>query len=207
MISSIFGKALLWFIVLVGIERTVKASDAGTIDQEIKSQTDLNTSKSGEITFFVRAWELVGVTVFDEDELQALLANYSGKEISFAEIKNIASQIEGHYEKNGFLAQATVPPQDVSSGLVRIEVSEAYLGKIRIEKGSSSLVADDTILSMVGASLKEGELYDSDSLNRGLLLADDLSGVSLTGFLQEGSEPGLVDLNLKTLKEARATAE
>ena len=86
-------------------------------------------------------------------------------------------------------------------------MSEAYLGKIRIEKGSSSLVADDTILSMVGASLKEGELYDSDSLNRGLLLADDLSGVSLTGFLQEGSEPGLVDLNLKTLKEARATAE
>ena len=207
MISSILGKALLWFIVLVGIERTVKASDAGTIDQETKSQTDLNTSKSGEITFFARAWELDGVTVFDEDELQALLANYSGKEISFAEIKNIASQIEGHYEKNGFLAQATVPPQDVSSGLVRIEVSEAYLGKIRIEKGSSSLVADDTILSMVGASLKEGELYDSDSLNRGLLLADDLSGVSLTGFLQEGSEPGLVDLNLKTLKEARATAE
>ena len=205
--SSIFSKALLWFIVLVGIERTVKASDAGTIDQETKSQTDLNTSKSGEITFFARAWELDGVTVFDEDELQALLANYSGKEISFAEIKNIASQIEEHYEKNGFLAQATVPPQDVSSGLVRIEVSEAYLGKIRIEKGSSSLVADDTILSMVGASLKEGELYDSDSLNRGLLLADDLSGVSLTGFLQEGSEPGLVDLNLKTLKEARATAE
>ena len=105
------------------------------------------------------------------------------------------------------MAQATVPPQDASSGLVRIEGAEAYLGKIRIEKGSSSLVADDTILSMVGASLKEGELYDSDSLNRGLLLADDLSGVSLTGFLQEGSEPGLVDLNLKTLKEARATAE
>ena len=207
MLSSIFSKTLLWFIVLVGIERTVKASDAGTINQEVKSQTDLNTSKSGEITFFARAWELDGVTVFDEDELQALLANYSGKEISFAEIKNIASQIEEHYEKNGFLAQATVPPQDVSSGLVRIEVSEAYLGKIRIEKGSSSLVADDTILSMVGASLKEGELYDSDSLNRGLLLADDLSGVSLTGFLQEGSEPGLVDLNLKTLKEARATAE
>ena len=52
MISSILGKALLWFIVLVGIERTVKASDAGTIDQEVKSQTDLNTSKSGGNYFF-----------------------------------------------------------------------------------------------------------------------------------------------------------
>ena len=157
MISSILGKALLWFIVLVGIERTVKASDAGTIDQKYKKPDRSEYLQVRGNYFFARAWELDGVTVFDEDELQALLANYSGKEISFAEIKNIASQIEGHYEKNGFLAQATVPPQDVSSGLVRIEVSEAYLGKIRIEKGSSSLVADDTILSMVGASLKEGD--------------------------------------------------
>ena len=88
-----------------------------------------------------------------------------------------------------------------------VEVLEARLGEIRIEEGGSSLVSDDRILSMVGGGLGKGELYDADSLNRGLLLADDLSGVSLTGFLQEGSEPGLVDLNLKTLKEARATAE
>ena len=203
----VFNNALIWLFLLVGIERPVKASAPSSIEQEVKNQSDLNKSKSGEITFFVRKWELDGVTVFDEDEMQALLANYSGKEISFAEIKNLALQIEQHYEKNGFLAQATVPPQDVSTGLVRIEVAEARLGEIRIEKGSSSLVSDDMILAMVGARLREGELYDSNSLNRGLLLADDLSGVSLTGFLQEGSEPGLVDLNLKTLKEARATAE
>ena len=78
----------------------------------------------------MRAWAFDGVTVFDEDELQALLANYSGIKISFAQIKSVASQIEKYYEENGFLAQATVPPQDISSGLVRIEVVEAYLGEI-----------------------------------------------------------------------------
>ena len=55
MISSIFSKTLLWFILFVGIERTVKASDAGTIDQEVKSKSDLNTSKSGKLLFFGRA--------------------------------------------------------------------------------------------------------------------------------------------------------
>ena len=207
MIRTIFNRALLWLLVLAGIEQMVRGLGIGPEGAEVESSSDLNASNSGEETFLVRAWAFDGVTVFEEDELQALLANYSGIKISFAQIKSVASQIEQYYEKNGFLAQAIVPPQDVSSGVVRIEVVEAYLGKIRIEKGSSSFVRDEIIISMVGASLKEGELYDADSLNRGLLLADDLSGVSLTGFLQEGSEPGLVDLNLKTLKEARATAE
>ena len=157
--------------------------------------------------FFVRAWEIEGVTLFEEDEVRGLLNGLSGKEISFAQVEEAVSVIERHYEENGFLARAVVPPQDVSSGLVMVEVLEARLGEIRIEEGGSSLVSDDRILSMVGGGLGKGELYDADSLNRGLLLADDLSGVSLTGFLQEGSEPGLVDLNLKTLKEARATAE
>ena len=207
MIRNLFIRALLWLVFLLGIEQMVRGLGIGSADPDGERKSGSNASDSGEETFLVRAWAFDGVTVFDEDELKELLANYSGIKISFAQIKSVASQIEKYYEKNGFLAQATVPPQDVSSGLVRIEVQEAYLGEIRIEKGSSSLVRDERILSIVAASLQKGDLYDADSLNRGLLLADDLSGVSLTGFLQEGSEPGLVDLNLKTLKEAKATAE
>lgn len=207
MIRNLFIRALLWLVFLLGIEQMVRGLGIGSEDTDGERKSGSNASDSGEETFLVRAWAFDGVTVFDEEELKELLANYSGIRISFAQIKSVASQIEKYYEKNGFLAQATVPPQDVSSGLVRIEVQEAYLGEIRIEKGSSSLVRDERILSIVAASLQKGDLYDADSLNRGLLLADDLSGVSLTGFLQEGSEPGLVDLNLKTLKEAKATAE
>ncbi|HAE11918.1 MAG TPA: hypothetical protein DCG39_09790, partial [Opitutae bacterium] len=92
---------------------------------EVQSKSDLNASSSGEETFLVRAWDFDGVTVFEEDELQALLANYSGIKISFAQIKSVASQIEQYYERNGFLAQAIVPPQDVSSGIVMVEVLEA----------------------------------------------------------------------------------
>ena len=207
MIRNLLIRALMWLVFLLGIEQMVRGLGIGTGDPDGESQSRPNVSDSGEETFLVRAWEFDGVTVFDEDELKELLANYSGIKISFAQIKSVASQIEQYYEKHGFLAQATVPPQDISSGLVRIEVEEAHLGEIRIEEGSSSLVRDGRILSVIGASLKKGDLYDADLVNRGLLLADDLSGVSLTGFLQEGSEPGLVDLNLKTLKEARATAE
>lgn len=207
MIRNLSSRALLWLVFLLGIEQMARGLGIGPGDPDGERKSGSNASDSDGETFHVRAWAFNGVTVFDEDELKELLANYSGIKISFAQIKSVASQIEKYYEKNGFLARATVPPQDISSGVVRIEVQEAYLGEIRIEKGSSSLVREGRILSIVTASLQKGDLYDADSLNRGLLLADDLSGVSLTGFLQEGSAPGLVDLNLKTLKEARGTAE
>ena len=83
--------------------------------------------------FFVRAWEIEGVTLFEEDEVRGLLNGLSGKEISFAQVEEAVSVIERHYEENGFLARAVVPPQDVSSGLVMVEVLEARLGEIRIE--------------------------------------------------------------------------
>ena len=44
------------------------------------------------------------------------------------------------------------------------------------------------ILSMMNFGLSSGELYDTDEFNRRLLIADDLPGVSLTGFLQSGKK-------------------
>ena len=105
------------------------------------------------------------------------------------------------------MANVIIPPQDVTEGVVQLEVLEARIGEIRIDRGGSSLVDDHKILSIVRGSLKEGEFYKSNALNRGLLLSDDLSGVSLTGFLQEGNKSGLVDLSLKTLKEDKVNLE
>ena len=47
----------------------------------------------------------------------------------------------------------------------------------------------------------KGKIYDASAMNRGMLLADDLPGVSMTGFLQAGDKEDEVDLVLKTSKE------
>ena len=90
------------------------------------------------------------------------------------------------------MANVIIPPQDVTEGVVELEVLEARIGEIRIERGGSSLVDDHKILSIVRGGLAEGEFYKSNALIRGLLLSDDLSGVSLTGFLEEGANLGLL---------------
>ena len=100
------------------------------------------------------------MTVFDEDEMQALRQTIR-KEISFAEIKNLALQIEQHTE------EWILGSSDRSSRRFY------WLGPNRGGGGSSEksgsrgalLVSDDMILAMVGARLREGELHDSNSLS------------------------------------------
>ena len=51
------------------------------------------------------------------------------------------------------------------------------------------------------------QLYDSAYFDRRLLIADDLPGVSLTGFLQSNPKPGHLDLVLKSSKEPAYIAD
>ena len=90
MIRNLLIRALLWLVLLLGIEQMVRGLGIGPGDPDGESKSGPNASGSEEETFFVRAWAFDGVTVFDEDELKELLANYSGIKISFAQIKSVA---------------------------------------------------------------------------------------------------------------------
>ena len=199
-------KTYLFFVCFISFNCHLAQNNTDTekVFEELVSDEDKSNS---EDAFIVRSWNIVGVSLFKIQEIQHLLKPYSGNKISFTELREASLEIEKYYEEKGFLANVIIPPQDVTEGVVELEVLEARIGEIRIERGGSSLVDDHKILSIVRGGLAEGEFYKSNALNRGLLLADDLPGVSLTGFLQEGSKPGFVDLSLKTLKEDKATAE
>ena len=183
------------------------ADNINDTDSISRVQISDENKTSSEDAFFVQSWYVVGVSLVEYQDIQNILDKYTGKKISFKEVKNAGLEIEKYYQDMGFLAKVNIPPQDVTNGVVQLEILEARLGKISIEKDGSSLVEDQKILSIVRGSLKEGEYYEANSLNRGLLLSDDLPGVSLTGFLQEGNKSGLVDLSLKTLKEESSTME
>ena len=199
-------KTFLFFACFISLNCHLAENNA--CSGNIFEEHELDGDKSNlEDAFLVRSWEIEGVSLFKIQEIQHLLKSYSETKISFTELREASLKIEKFYEDQGFLAKVIIPPQDVTEGVVQLEVLEARIGEIRIERGGSSLVDDHKILSIVRGGLAEGEFYKSNALNRGLLLSDDLSGVSLTGFLEEGSKPGLVDLSLKTLKEDKGNLE
>ncbi|WP_331457552.1 MULTISPECIES: ShlB/FhaC/HecB family hemolysin secretion/activation protein [Burkholderia] len=140
----------------------------------------------------VRAFQIGGNTVFDTATLQALVAGLAGDALTFADLQGAAERITAYYRERGYvLARAYLPKQDIEDGVVRIEVAEGRYGKIEIQNHSRAL---DAVLRQPLAALHPGDVVRGSSLERSLLLLDDLAGVGARGTLRPGEAPGTTDL-------------
>jgi len=148
----------------------------------------------------VRRFVVEGATLMPAARLEALLAKRAGA-LHFSDLELAAQVVSREYARRGFFARATVPPQDVTDGVVRIEVIEGVMGRTTVLPGAPANVDADYVRKIATARLKEGAPYSAADLERGLLLADDLAGVSIRGVLKSGEGRGRSDLDLTITDE------
>ena len=110
------------------------ADNINDLDSISKVQVSDENKTSLEDAFFVQSWNVVGVSLVEYQDIQNILDKYTGKKISFKEVKNAGLEIEKYYQDKGFLAKVNIPPQDVTNGVVQLEILEARLGKIRLRR-------------------------------------------------------------------------
>ena len=83
-------------------------------------------------TIFVREFEVVGNTVLTE-EITKLLKEYTGRNLTFAELFAVRSKITELYVKAGYVTSAAiVPPQTLENGIVKIQIIEGSLEDIEV---------------------------------------------------------------------------
>ncbi|MBR8836073.1 MAG: ShlB/FhaC/HecB family hemolysin secretion/activation protein [Stigonema ocellatum SAG 48.90 = DSM 106950] len=84
-------------------------------------------------TFIVERFDVVGSTVFRREQLTQLLAKFTHRPISFAELLDAGSAITQLYIKQGYITSGTyIPPQTLTGGVVKIQVVEGRLEDIRV---------------------------------------------------------------------------
>jgi hemolysin activation/secretion protein len=137
-----------------------------------------------------------GVTVFPEARIRALSAPLVGTRIAASQVFLLAQQIERLYRDDGyFLTVVFVPQQQVPSeqtpGPVRIRVVEGYIGAVTIEGDPGPARARiERILNRI----TESRPARISEVERQLLLADDIPGISLRTVLRRGASPGASDM-------------
>lgn len=136
-----------------------------------------------------------GAKAFRETELQALVANAIGRELTLVELDGLVRRITRHYRDAGYLlARAYLPMQEIKDGIVEIAILEGRLGKLNIENRSP--LTDARVATRL-ANLKEGAALDGSKLERGLLLLNDLPGVEVKSTLRPGVSVGTTDLDIR----------
>lgn len=142
----------------------------------------------------VSAFRFSGNTVFSTAELSGLVARFVGKEFDFAGLNQATAIITAHYRSRGYaVAHAYLPEQDIRHGVVEIAVLEGRLGKIRINQAPQPRLRPQ-VTERVLAPLANVPLIEERTLERRLLLLNDLAGVRAQATLEPGRNVGEADL-------------
>ncbi len=162
------------------------------------------TAAPGDTVVRIQKWLLQGNTLLTQTEVDELLQPLTGVDVTLVQIQEAAATVQRAYEAKGWLARVFLPPQDVINGVVRMQVLEARLGTVvlgRTEAGTVPRVRPEVVQAIVNHSLTPGGVLNTRQVNRGLLLADDLNGVSVTGQLMAGASQGSTDVLVSAVDE------
>ncbi len=157
-------------------------------------------SQKGE-TITVKSFKFIGNKLIDSTQLNLVLVDYIDRPISFSELQQTANKIAEHYRESGWIVRAYLPKQDITEGIVSIQIIEAIFGGAEIKGGDSVRVGEQKLLDMIAESQTIGETLNIQELDRALLLMDDLPGVTLTGSLKKGSGENETNISIETAAE------
>lgn len=142
-------------------------------------------SPSAEIdkSFILSAVSVTGATVYEPADFAPIYEKYLGKSVTTDDVRDIVKAITRKYTDDGyFLSNADAPPQDLSLGILSVEVREGYISTVVFKgdrPGRQPLFEEwaDRITRSVPARLSEVERY--------ILMMGDLPGISVSPSLNE----------------------
>jgi len=143
----------------------------------------------------VKGFKFAGnITAFTSEQLSAQLQDVIGKSLTLNELKALAERITNFYRDNGyFLAKAFLPPQDVTEGIINIEIQEGVLDsssnglQLRGEVKRSNI---DFVRSLFNNAMTQGEPLQQGRLERAILLINQFPALTSSINLEPGSQQG-----------------
>ncbi len=137
-------------------------------------------------TFTLKGIRLEGVTAYSEAELAGLYKQLIGKIITFGQFYAIAEAIQARYHLDGyFLSFAFVPPQKARGGVLRIAVIEGFIDDVKVTGVEKPI---QRIIESTLRPVLEERPVRLPPLERRLLLAGQLAGVTATGVLRRSEK-------------------
>lgn len=153
------------------------------------------------MTLRVQSFLFSGNTLLATERLSAAVADFAGRELDFAGLQRAADAVASAYREAGWVARVYLPEQDVSAGVITLQVEEARFGGVRLEGEPSQRVMASELQAWFNTHQTAGQPLNAKALDRALLLADDLPGVSVVGTLASGTSDGDIALVLRTTDE------
>ena len=215
--------AAMLLVCLAGRAGAQQVPNAGSILRQLEPQTPaapLPKAQAAPQTarppapsgpaIHVRDFRIEGNHLIATARIQQLLAAYRNRDLSPADLQQATDSIARLYSHEGWLARVLVPAQTVENGNLLIQVVEGRLGEVGFAPGTDPgtlHVSARRILDRVVSRLTPGQPLSQADLTRGVLLAGDLPGVSVSAQEVSGQDNGLTDVVLSVTNQDLVTGQ
>ncbi len=146
-------------------------------------------------TILVRSIMVEGNSRLSEEEVRALVAPYEGRDLTLADLKELAGQLTQLYEDRGYyLTRAIIPAQDFVDGRVRIAVLEGKINRVTIEGADRY---DQAFIQDHFADTVSESGFNGPAFQRAMLLLNEYPNLKGQAYFKKGEKPGEVDITVK----------
>jgi len=135
------------------------------------------------------------------EEVKALLESQKAEKpegFTIGQLQGVADKVTDYYRQKGLiLAQAVIPVQTVSGGIVDVQIFVGRLGRILAEgnKMYRTELLEKPFKKLIGQPISKAKIEAA------LLTLTDFSGLSVFGVFQPGVQVGMADIVLKVQEE------
>jgi hemolysin activation/secretion protein len=149
-----------------------------------------------KLHFVLRELVIEGATVYSGDQLRPLFARYLGQTIDVQTAYQIAAAITQRYQQDGYvLSQATVPPQKLGAGRLKLQVVEGYVAEVQVADGQENRIVRDFVRRVLAM-----RPLHMPTLERMLLSLNDQEGIRVKATMlpmpEQQAAPGAVAMQL-----------
>ncbi|MDX9843144.1 MAG: ShlB/FhaC/HecB family hemolysin secretion/activation protein [Aquabacterium sp.] len=133
------------------------------------------------------------VTLVPEADLQSAVQSALGRELTHAQLQQLAERVTQYLRERGYVvARAYLPRQDLTDGVLTIEVLDGRLQSSgeRIVLQADTRIDPSRLKAVAETALPRGEALRQKDLERAVLLMNDVPGVSARAMIERGEEPG-----------------
>ncbi|MDP1524262.1 MAG: ShlB/FhaC/HecB family hemolysin secretion/activation protein [Rhodocyclaceae bacterium] len=141
--------------------------------------------------FDIVRFEVKGNTLLPADQINALVAPFIGRARVYGDIQKALEALENAYRAKGFgTVNVHVPEQEITTGVIRLDVSEAVLGKIAL---TGNRHFDEANIRASLPNLREGTAPNLRQISENVQLINENPAKQVEVTLGTSAQEGKVD--------------
>ncbi|MDP3515011.1 MAG: ShlB/FhaC/HecB family hemolysin secretion/activation protein [Sulfuritalea sp.] len=159
----------------------------------------LNHAYGQDASFDIVRFQIEGNSILPTERAQELVAPFVGQRRNYGDVQKALEALEGEFRRLGYgTVQVYVPEQELTTGVVRLQVSEGVIGKVAI---TGNKYFNDANVRAGLPDLKEGSAPNMRKLSENVQLSNENPAKQVEVTLGVSEDEGKVNARIEVKEE------